>query len=151
MNGERIAAENQKRLKWVEEDYDHLGRQLARRGVDIEKLTERAAAFRVSVPSWGLGTGGTRFARYPGPGEPRNVFEKIEDCEVVFQLVRSTPGVSLHIPWDQPESPAELKAFAQELVEKMPPASAFAAESPVPIAPVPMDPPPVTVQLPDGP
>lgn len=113
LDGERIAAENQKRLKWVEEDYDHLGRQLARRGVDIERLTERAGAFRVSVPSWGLGTGGTRFARFPGPGEPRNVFEKIEDCEVVFRLVRSTPGISLHIPWDQPETPGELKSFAQ--------------------------------------
>jgi len=113
LDGERIAAENQKRLKWVEEDYDHLGRQLARRGVAIEKLTERARAFRVSVPSWGLGTGGTRFARFPGPGEPRNVFEKIEDCDVVFRLVRTTPGISLHIPWDQPETPAELKSFAQ--------------------------------------
>jgi L-rhamnose isomerase/sugar isomerase len=113
LDGERIAAENQKRLKWVEEDYDHVGRQLARRGVDIERLAERAGAFRVSVPSWGLGTGGTRFARFPGPGEPRNVFEKIEDCEVVFKLVRSTPGISLHIPWDQPETPAELKSFAE--------------------------------------
>ncbi len=113
LDGERIAAENQRRLKWVEEDYDHLGRQLARRGVDIGKVTERAAGFQVSVPSWGLGTGGTRFARYPGLGEPRNVFEKIEDCEVVFQLTRSTPGISLHIPWDEPESPAELKSFAQ--------------------------------------
>ena len=113
LDSEHLATENQKRMKWVEEDYDHLGRQLARRGVDIEKLTERAAAFRVSVPSWGLGTGGTRFARFPGPGEPRNVFEKIEDCEVVLKLVRSTPGISLHIPWDQPESPAELKSFAQ--------------------------------------
>ena len=108
LDDERIAAQNQKRIKWVEEDYDHLGRQLARRGLDIEKMTERAGAFRVSVPSWGLGTGGTRFARYPGPGEPRNVFEKVEDCEVVLRLVRSTPGISLHIPWDEPDSPAEL-------------------------------------------
>jgi L-rhamnose isomerase/sugar isomerase len=70
-------------------------------------------AFRVSVPSWGVGTGGTRFARFPGPGEPRNVFEKMEDCEVICKLVRSTPGISLHIPWDRPESPAELRSFAQ--------------------------------------
>jgi L-rhamnose isomerase / sugar isomerase len=69
-------------------------------------------AFRVAVPSWGVGTGGTRFARFPGPGEPRNVFEKLEDCEVIFTLVRSTPGISLHIPWDRPDRPAELKAFA---------------------------------------
>ena len=45
-------------------------------------------------------------------------------------------------------------AFAQELVEKMPPASALAAEAPVPvapIAPVPMEPPTVTDQVPESP
>jgi len=113
LNDDRIAAENGKRLKWLEEDYEHLGRQLARRGADIERLTERATAFRVAVPSWGVGTGGTRFARFPNPGEPRNVFEKIEDCDVVFKLVRTTPGISLHIPWDRPESAAELRSFAE--------------------------------------
>ncbi len=113
LSADRIAAENGKRLKWLEEDYEHLGRQLARRGADIEKLTERAMAFRVAVPSWGVGTGGTRFARFPAPGEPRNVFEKIEDCDVVFRLVRTTPGISLHIPWDRPESAAELRSFAE--------------------------------------
>ena len=113
LNDDHIATENGKRLKWLEEDYEHLGRQLARRGADIEKLTERAMAFRVAVPSWGVGTGGTRFARFPNPGEPRNVFEKIEDCDVVFRLVRTTPGISLHIPWDRPESAAELRSFAE--------------------------------------
>jgi L-rhamnose isomerase/sugar isomerase len=113
LDAEHIAAENRKGLAWLEEDYEHLGRQVARRGVDIEALTRKAMAFRVSVPSWGVGTGGTRFARFPGPGEPRDVFEKLEDCEVVFKLTRSTPGISLHIPWDKPESPAELRSFAQ--------------------------------------
>ena len=109
----QVAEENRERLSWLEEDYAQLGRQLARRGADIERLTERAMAFRVAVPSWGVGTGGTRFARFAGPGEPRNVFEKLEDCEVVHRLVRVTPGISLHIPWDEPERPAELKAFAE--------------------------------------
>ena len=108
-----IAEENGKRLPALQEDYEHLGRRLARRGVDIERLTERAAAFRVALPSWGVGTGGTRFARFPGPAEPRNVFEKLEDCEVVFKLVRVTPAISLHIPWDKPDRPAELRAFAE--------------------------------------
>jgi L-rhamnose isomerase / sugar isomerase len=110
---DRVADENRKNLARVEEDYEHLGRQLARRGVEIETLTRRAMAFQVSVPSWGVGTGGTRFARFPAPGEPRNVFEKIEDCEALFRLVRVTPGISLHIPWDEPESPVELRSFAQ--------------------------------------
>jgi L-rhamnose isomerase / sugar isomerase len=114
LSAESIAAENRKSLQTLEEDYAHLGKQLARRGIDIEKITERATAFRVAVPSWGVGTGGTRFARFPGPGEPRNIFEKLEDCDVINKLTRSTPGISLHIPWDKPEDAGALKTFAAE-------------------------------------
>ena len=113
LSAEHIAAENDARVECLQDDYDHLGLQLARRNIDIEALTERATAFRVAVPSWGVGTGGTRFARFPGPGEPRNVFEKLEDCDVVFRLVRATPGISLHIPWDRPERASDLRAFAE--------------------------------------
>jgi L-rhamnose isomerase/sugar isomerase len=94
------------------DDFEHLARQLARRGMAVEPLVERAMAFRVAVPSWGVGSGGTRFARFAIPGEPRNIFEKLEDCEVVFKLTRATPGVSLHIPWDKPDNAGELRAFA---------------------------------------
>ena len=76
----------------LEDDYDHLARQLARRGIDIAAIQTRAAAFTVAVPSWGVSTGGTRFARFPGPGEPRNVFEKLDDCHVINRLVCITPG-----------------------------------------------------------
>jgi L-rhamnose isomerase/sugar isomerase len=108
-----IAAQNQKAKPWLNEDYDHLSRVLRRRHRDIEELTARAGAFRVAVPSWGVGTGGTRFARFPGPGEPRDIYEKLEDCATIFRLVRSTPAVSLHIPWDKPENAAELREFAR--------------------------------------
>ena len=108
-----IARENEARLTALREDYDALGRQLARRGLDIDAITGRAMAFRVAVPSWAVSTGGTRFALFPGPGEPRDVFEKLEDCEVVNRLVRVTPAISLHIPWDRPDRPAELLAFAR--------------------------------------
>jgi L-rhamnose isomerase/sugar isomerase len=111
---EFVNEHNRKALDWLHQDYEHLGKQLQRRGVEIESVTERAMAFRVAVPSWGVGTGGTRFARFPGPGEPRNVFEKLEDCELVNQMVRVTPGISLHIPWDEPEDPAELLDFARK-------------------------------------
>src|SRR5687767_14332445 len=103
LSNARIEEENQRILPALEEDYDHLARQLGRRGVTIERLTERAGAFKVAVPSWGLGTGGTRFGRFPGEGEPRDIFEKLEDAEAVLRLVRCTPAVSLHIPWDQPD------------------------------------------------
>ena len=107
-----IAEQNRKAQAWLEEDYEHLGKQLRRRGVEIDALTERARSFRVAVPSWGVGTGGTRFARFPGVGEPRGIYEKLEDCAAIFRLVRATPGVSLHIPWDKPDDPAALREFA---------------------------------------
>jgi L-rhamnose isomerase/sugar isomerase len=94
------------------DDYEHLGRQLASRGIAIGDMLARAASFSVAVPSWGVATGGTRFARFPGPGEPRNIFEKLDDCAVIQRLVRITPEISLHIPWDEPDDPPALRAFA---------------------------------------
>jgi L-rhamnose isomerase/sugar isomerase len=108
-----IAEQNQKSMAWVEEDYEHLAAKLRRRNIDIEHQVTRAQAFRVAVPSWGVGTGGTRFARFPAPGEPRDVYEKLEDCGAIFKLVRSTDAVSLHIPWDKPDDAAQLREFAR--------------------------------------
>jgi L-rhamnose isomerase/sugar isomerase len=107
-----IAEQNEKAHAWLEEDYEHLTKKLRRQNVDIEDLVKRAEAFRVAVPSWGVGTGGTRFARFPGTGEPRDIYEKLQDCGTIFKLVRSTPAVSLHIPWDKPDDATQLRDFA---------------------------------------
>ena len=106
-----LGSDNDKRKAALESDYAHLGEQLARRGVDIDAIRDKVAAFHVAVPSWGVGTGGTRFARFPGPGEPRDIFDKIEDCAVINELTRATPTVSLHIPWDKAD-PNRLKQAA---------------------------------------
>ncbi len=96
-----IASENNKQKANLGDDYAALGRQLARRGIDIEAMTKRAMDYAVAVPTWGVGTGGTRFARFPGLGEPRNIHDKLADCGVVHQLARATPSVSPHFPWDK--------------------------------------------------
>ncbi|WP_395661189.1 L-rhamnose catabolism isomerase [Aestuariivirga sp.] len=96
-----IGSGNAKLAQALAEDFDALGRQLSRRGISIEAMTERAMAFSVAVPTWGVGTGGTRFARFPGPGEPRHIHDKLEDCGVINQLTRITPNVSPHFPWDK--------------------------------------------------
>jgi L-rhamnose isomerase/sugar isomerase len=105
---------NRARRAELEADLAHLAAQLARRGIVLERLIEAAQRFAVAIPSWGVGTGGTRFARFPGPGEPRDVWEKLDDCAVIQQLSRATPAVSLHIPWDEPKDPAALVVFARE-------------------------------------
>jgi L-rhamnose isomerase/sugar isomerase len=99
----------------LERDFESLGERLSRRGIDVEWLVERARAYRVAVPSWGVGTGGTRFARFPGTGEPRGVEEKLHDCSVINQLTRITANISLHIPWDRHPDPARLKQLAVSL------------------------------------
>lgn len=96
-----ISTENGRLEAALADDFAGLGRQLARRGIDIEAMTQRAMAFSVAVPTWGVGTGGTRFARFPGPGEPRNIHDKLEDCGVINQMTRVTPNVSPHFPWDK--------------------------------------------------
>ncbi len=96
----------------MKSEYDALGETLLRRGIEIDKIKAKAAAFEVAIPSWGVGTGGTRFARFPGLGEPRNILDKLDDCTVIQQLTGATPRVSLHIPWDLYDDPAELKVYA---------------------------------------
>jgi L-rhamnose isomerase/sugar isomerase len=112
--GDLIASENDKRLSAQTSDYEALGAQLSRRGIDIEEVTKKVSEFFVAVPSWGVGTGGTRFARFPGQGEPRGIFDKLDDCAVINELTRATPNVSLHIPWDK-EDPKRLKAYASAI------------------------------------
>jgi len=107
-----IAEHNRPLSKALATDYAAMGEQLARRGVSIDDVTRKVSEFTVAIPSWGVGTGGTRFARFPGIGEPRNIQEKLDDCSVIQQLCRATPRVSLHIPWDKPKDAAELKAHA---------------------------------------
>ena len=108
-----VAVHNERLERPMRQDYESLGEQLARRHIDIETVRQQAAGFGVAIPSWGVGTGGTRFARFPGRGEPRNVFEKLEDCAVIQQLSRATPTVSLHIPWDRCNDWSELRGAAQ--------------------------------------
>lgn len=107
-----IADHNARLEEATTEDYDALKRALARHGIDAEALVQKVMAFGVAIPTWGVGTGGTRFARFPGPGEPRNVFEKIDDCAVIQRLARATPTISPHIPWDKVDDYGALREQA---------------------------------------
>jgi L-rhamnose isomerase/sugar isomerase len=82
---------------------------------DSEAIIEKLIKFQVAIPSWALGTGGTRFARFPRGGEPRNLEEKLEDIGLLHALNRSGGAVSLHIPWDIPSDPAHVRNLAAEL------------------------------------
>ncbi len=107
-----IGQRNESAFDALQRDYEALRDVLGRRGIEIDKIKAKAAAFQVAIPSWGVGTGGTRFARFPGAGEPRNILDKLDDCTVIQQLTAVTPRVSLHFPWDRHDDPAELREYA---------------------------------------
>ncbi|RYY18849.1 MAG: sugar isomerase, partial [Chitinophagaceae bacterium] len=82
---------------------------------DAEQVITKLMDFQVAIPSWALGSGGTRFGRFGGSGEPGSIEEKIEDVGLLHALNQSSGAISLHIPWDIPENAASIKSFAAQL------------------------------------
>ena len=105
-----IEAHNEPLLKEHRRRFDFLAPGLPDRESHINKLM----AFQVAIPSWALGTGGTRFGRFPGGGEPRSLDEKIADIGLLHALNRSSGAISLHIPWDIPDNATAIKALAAQ-------------------------------------
>jgi L-rhamnose isomerase / sugar isomerase len=112
----RIAEENELRRSWHEPDLAHALDVVGRNGIDGEAVVEEVRRFHVAAPSWAVGTGGTRFGRFPGGGEPRTTYEKIDDIAALHAVTGANPTVSLHVPWDDPgdDAPA-LRRHAEEL------------------------------------
>jgi L-rhamnose isomerase / sugar isomerase len=82
---------------------------------NAESIIEKLIDFQIAIPSWALGTGGTRFGRFSGQGEPGTLEEKIEDVGLLHALNKSSGAISLHIPWDIPQNPQSIKALAAQL------------------------------------
>ncbi len=99
-NDRLLAAHQQKLSYWTNE--------VATAEPVIQKLID----FQIAIPSWALGTGGTRFGRFPGGGEPRSLEEKMADVGLLHALNRSSGAISLHIPWDIPTDPQAIRQLA---------------------------------------
>jgi L-rhamnose isomerase/sugar isomerase len=102
-NNSDVISAHQKRL-------DFLASEIGGTEYIINKLVD----FQIAIPSWALGTGGTRFGRFSGGGEPGSLVEKIEDIGLLHRLNQSSGAISLHIPWDIPENYEEIKALAAQ-------------------------------------
>jgi len=88
----------------IAERYDLLGRDLAKKGIEIDQVKDKVSRFTVEVPSWVFGAfGGGRFSEYLPPGAARNVFEKFDDAAIVNRLTGATPKVSINVGWDDPD------------------------------------------------
>ncbi len=99
----RLAEGHQRKFEFLAQDISR-----------AEEIVQKLIKFQIAIPSWALGTGGTRFGRFSGGGEPRTLEEKMEDIGLLHQLNQSSGAVSLHIPWDIPENPNAIKALAAQ-------------------------------------
>src|SRR5204863_5840138 len=98
-----------------EREFAALAERVEREGFAAEELVGAVQRFEVALPSWAFATGGTRFGRFPGTGEPRTLREKMEDAALVHGFTGAAPRISLHIPWDAPGDLEEVCADARRL------------------------------------
>ena len=109
---DEILIHNEKIEKKHIEKFLQLSNRLADKGLNVDQIVQDLMKLQIAIPSWALGTGGTRFGRFPEGGEPRNLEEKIEDVGLLHALNRSSGAISLHIPWDIPENYEDVIALA---------------------------------------
>lgn len=106
-----IDEHNHQLAKKHQRNFEHVAADIT----DLDSVLKKLIAFNIAIPSWALGTGGTRFGRFSGGGEPRSLEEKIEDVGVIHALNRSSNSISLHIPWDIPDNANSIKQLATHL------------------------------------
>ena len=106
-----IDQHNEVNHKVHRQKFDFIKDQLYNTEVLIQKLID----FNVAIPSWALGTGGTRFARFSGAGEPTTLQDKMEDVGLIHAINNSSGAISLHIPWDIPSDYNAIKQLAADL------------------------------------
>ncbi|MBB1644257.1 MULTISPECIES: TIM barrel protein [Sphingobacterium] len=80
-----------------------------------DEILEKLQKFQIAIPSWALGTGGTRFGRFSGAGEPGTLEQKLADVGLLHALNKSSGAISLHIPWDIPSDAEKIKSLASKL------------------------------------
>jgi L-rhamnose isomerase/sugar isomerase len=103
-HNDQLLTPHQKKLHYLKELWD---------GVDLDRVIQKLVDFQIAIPSWALGTGGTRFGRFAAAGgEPRTIEEKIEDVGLLHALNGASGAISLHIPWDIPDDADALRNLA---------------------------------------
>lgn len=112
---EKIQEINKSRLANHLDDLERLKTNLDGKGIDADKIISKLVDYQVAIPSWALGTGGTRFGRFSGGGEPGNLEEKIKDVGLLHALNQSSGAISLHIPWDIPTDAQATRQLAHSL------------------------------------
>lgn len=106
----QLESHNQQLLATHRRRYEHVLEDIGE--AVAERIVEKLIDFQIAIPSWALGTGGTRFGRFPGGGEPRSLEEKISDVGLLHALNRGSGAISLHIPWDIPKDGKAIRELA---------------------------------------
>ncbi|WP_439487400.1 sugar isomerase [Algoriphagus sp.] len=112
---DQIQDQNLVKLSEHARNFEFLAASLDKKGYNVEELISKLQELQIAIPSWALGTGGTRFGRFSGGGEPATLIQKIQDVGILHALNQSSNAVSLHIPWDIPHDYQSIKESASEV------------------------------------
>ena len=86
----KIAGHNDKNLAKHKQHFSFIRSEVE----NVEGIIKKLIEFQVAIPSWALGTGGTRFGRFPGAGEPGSLEQKLEDVGLLAGCcLRSLEGL----------------------------------------------------------
>jgi L-rhamnose isomerase/sugar isomerase len=111
---QRLAELNQPLLAEHQTQFQYTAESPRLRHADVAAVVQKLIDFQVAIPSWALGTGGTRFGRFAAGGEPATLEDKISDVGILQALNRSSNSISLHIPWDIPQDIPGLQQLLKE-------------------------------------
>ena len=84
----KIEEHNQQLASGLERKFNFVAEEIP----NVEAVIQKLVDFQIAIPSWALGTGGTRFGRFSGGGEPRSLEEKIEDVGLLHALNKKEGG-----------------------------------------------------------
>ncbi|WPR77162.1 sugar isomerase [Algoriphagus sp. NG3] len=115
LTSDQIQDQNLLKLSEHARNFEFLAASLDKKGYNVEELISKLQELQIAIPSWALGTGGTRFGRFSGGGEPATLIQKIQDVGILHALNQSSNAVSLHIPWDIPNDYQSIKESASEV------------------------------------
>ncbi|WBL44737.1 sugar isomerase [Algoriphagus halophytocola] len=112
---DQIQDQNLSQISEHARNFEFLAESLEKEGIKVEELISKLQELQIAIPSWALGTGGTRFGRFSGGGEPATLIQKIQDVGILHALNQSCNAVSLHIPWDIPSDFQAIKDSAADV------------------------------------
>jgi len=87
-------------MKNWERQFEIIGNILQDKGIDTAIVLETLKDQVIELPSWAVGNSGTRYGVFREDGAARDIWDKIDDCAQIQNVVGVCPVMASHVLWD---------------------------------------------------